>query len=48
MPRVGGSFCDLLWSDTDNIETLEDSPGGAGYLFGWKVADEFNHIIRLD
>ena len=45
--RVGG-FYDLLWSDPDNFETLENSPRGAGYFFGWKVADEFNHINRLD
>ena len=47
IPRVGG-FCDLLWSDPDDIETWLDSPRGAGYLFGWKVADEFTHINGLE
>ena len=47
IPRVGG-FCDLLWSDPDDIETWLDSPRGAGYLFGWKVADKFTHINGLE
>ena len=47
IPRVGG-FCDLLWSDPDDIETWLNSPRGAGYLFGWKVADEFTHINGLE
>lgn len=44
-----GAFCDLMWSDPDDIETWQFSSRGAGYLFGEKVVDEFNQInnIRL-
>ena len=44
-----GAFCDLMWSDPDDIETWQFSPRGAGYIFGNKVVDEFNQIndIRL-
>ena len=47
IPRVGG-FCDLMWSDPDDIETWLDSPRGAGHLFGWKPSDEFTHINGLE
>lgn len=43
-----GTFCDLLWSDPDNIDTWVTSARGAGFLFGWKVVKEFNHINDLD
>lgn len=39
-----GPFCDLMWSDPEDIETWAISPRGAGWLFGRKVATEFNHI----
>ncbi len=42
-----GSFCDLMWSDPDNIETWVISNRGAGWLFGSKVTKEFNHINGL-
>lgn len=32
-----GAFCDLMWSDPDDIETWKISPRGAGWLFGSKV-----------
>lgn len=35
-----GAFCDLVWSDPDDIETWAVSPRGAGWLFGDKVASE--------
>ena len=35
-----GAFCDLVWSDPDDLETWAMSPRGAGYLFGAKVTDE--------
>jgi serine/threonine-protein phosphatase 6 catalytic subunit len=34
-----GAFCDLMWSDPDDIETWDVSPRGAGYLFGSKVTE---------
>ena len=43
-----GSFCDLMWSDPEDIETWAMSPRGAGYLFGAKVTQEFNQINGLD
>ena len=44
-----GAFCDLMWSDPDDIDTWSFSSRGAGYLFGGKVVDEFNQLndIRL-
>lgn len=35
-----GAFCDLMWSDPDDIETWAVSPRGAGWLFGSKVTRE--------
>lgn len=35
-----GAFCDLVWSDPEDIETWAVSPRGAGWLFGDKVATE--------
>ena len=42
-----GPFCDLMWSDPEDIETWAVSPRGAGWLFGSKVTTEFNHINDL-
>ncbi|KAK3896848.1 Serine/threonine-protein phosphatase PP1-1, partial [Staphylotrichum tortipilum] len=42
-----GAFCDLVWSDPEEIETWAISPRGAGWLFGHKVANEFNHVNGL-
>lgn len=39
-----GPFCDLMWSDPEDIETWAVSPRGAGWLFGRKVTSEFNQI----
>ncbi|PON68145.1 Serine/threonine-specific protein phosphatase/bis(5-nucleosyl)-tetraphosphatase [Parasponia andersonii] len=43
-----GPFCDLMWSDPEDIETWAVSPRGAGWLFGSRVTSEFNHINSLD
>jgi serine/threonine-protein phosphatase 6 catalytic subunit len=43
-----GPFCDLMWSDPEEIETWAMSPRGAGFLFGYKVTSEFNHINGLE
>jgi len=43
-----GAFCDLMWSDPEDIDSWAASPRGAGFLFGWKVTKEFNHINSLD
>ncbi|KAI1843213.1 hypothetical protein JX265_012214 [Neoarthrinium moseri] len=42
-----GAFCDLVWSDPEDIDTWAISPRGAGWLFGDKVATEFNHVNGL-
>ncbi|KAI9139631.1 Metallo-dependent phosphatase-like protein [Paraphysoderma sedebokerense] len=42
-----GAFCDLMWSDPDDIDTWAVSPRGAGWLFGSKVTTEFNHVNGL-
>ena len=46
-PREG-VFCDLMWSDPDDIETWIISCRGAGWIYGWKVVDEFTHINGLE
>jgi serine/threonine-protein phosphatase 6 catalytic subunit len=42
-----GAFCDLMWSDPDDTEGWLVSNRGAGYIFGWRVVSEFNHINDL-
>lgn len=43
-----GPFCDLMWSDPEDIDTWAVSPRGAGWLFGARVTQEFNHLNGLD
>jgi serine/threonine-protein phosphatase 6 catalytic subunit len=43
-----GPFCDLMWSDPDDIETWILSSRGAGWIFGNKVVDEFCHLNNLE
>lgn len=39
----------MMWSDPEEIrDAWLISPRGAGYLFGSKVAEEFNHLNGLD
>lgn len=42
-----GPFCDLMWSDPEEIETWAVSQRGAGWLFGSKVTSQFNQINNL-
>lgn len=35
-----GPYCDLMWSDPEEIMHWAVSPRGAGYLFGAKAASE--------
>jgi len=39
-----GAFCDLMWSDPDDVNSWAVSPRGAGWLFGAAVTAEFSHI----
>ncbi|KAK4686009.1 hypothetical protein P7C73_g4133, partial [Tremellales sp. Uapishka_1] len=43
-----GAFCDLMWSDPDDVDTWAVSPRGAGWLFGAKVCAEFNHVNSIN
>ncbi|KAJ8346464.1 hypothetical protein SKAU_G00278650 [Synaphobranchus kaupii] len=45
-----GAFCDLVWSDPEDVDTWAISPRGAGWLFGAKVTNEigcFAHVVNL-
>lgn len=42
-----GPFCDLLWSDPDNVSSFTLSPRGAGYLFGETAVKQFNRQNKL-
>ncbi|PSN39263.1 Serine/threonine-protein phosphatase 6 catalytic subunit [Blattella germanica] len=41
------AFCDLVWSDPEEVETWSVSPRGAGWLFGAKVTHEFMLLNSL-
>jgi len=43
-----GAFCDLVWSDPEDIDTWQISPRGAGWLFGARVTNEFVVANNLD
>jgi len=43
-----GPFCDLMWSDPEDIETWGVSQRGAGWLFGSKVTSQFNLVNGLE
>jgi serine/threonine-protein phosphatase 6 catalytic subunit len=47
IPHEGG-YCDLMWSDPDDMLNWALNPRGAGYLFGSKVTKEFNHTNGLE
>ena len=42
-----GPYCDLMWSDPEDITDWAISPRGAGYLFGSKATKQFNYINDL-
>lgn len=39
-----GPFCDLVWSDPEEVDTFTVSPRGAGWLFGSKVTHEVSFV----
>lgn len=43
-----GPFCDLMWSDPEDIETWADSPCGAGWLFGSRVSSDKTLVCKLN
>jgi len=42
-----GAFCDLVWSDPEEVDSWAISPRGAGWLFGPKVTKEFVTVNNL-
>jgi serine/threonine-protein phosphatase 6 catalytic subunit len=43
-----GPYCDLMWSDPENITEWAISPRGAGYLFGSKATRDFSYVNGLE
>lgn len=44
---VLGAFCDLVWSDPEDVATWTVSPRGAGWLFGASITHLFMDINDL-
>jgi serine/threonine-protein phosphatase 6 catalytic subunit len=42
-----GAFCDLVWSDPEEVDAWAVSPRGAGWLFGANVTNDFMHTNHL-
>ena len=42
-----GAFCDLVWSDPEEVDSWAVSPRGAGWLFGQSVTNDFMHTNHL-
>lgn len=42
-----GPYCDIMWSDPDEVDTWTINPRGAGYLFGASVTNAVSHIIHI-
>lgn len=42
-----GAYCDIVWSDPDNVDSWAVSPRGAGWLFGSRVTESFTHTNAL-
>ena len=44
-----GPFCDLMWSDPEeDVEGMEMSSRGAGYLFGAQPVKKFSELNKLE
>ncbi len=42
-----GAYCDLMWSDPEDIAGWAVSPRGAGYLFGYMATNEVSGYLFL-
>ncbi|EGR31323.1 ser thr protein phosphatase family protein, putative [Ichthyophthirius multifiliis] len=43
-----GPFCDLMWSDPEDITTWAINTRGAGWLFGSQVTKEYNYLNGIN
>lgn len=43
-----GAFCDLVWSDPEDMDNWAESPRGAGWLFGSLVTQDFMERNKLE
>ena len=43
-----GPYCDLMWSDPEEILGWTVSPRGAGYLFGSRATSEVRVVCMCD
>jgi diadenosine tetraphosphatase ApaH/serine/threonine PP2A family protein phosphatase len=43
-----GAYCDLMWSDPEEIPGWAVSPRGAGYLFGYDATNEVRLLLFID
>ena len=43
-----GAFCDLVWSDPEDMDFWSESPRGAGWLFGSLVTADFMEGNKLE
>jgi len=43
-----GAFCDLVWSDPEEVDGMTPSNRGAGFLFGASVVREFVEVNGLE
>lgn len=44
---IVGAFCDLVWSDPEEVDNFAVSPRGAGWLFGESVTQRFMFLNNL-
>lgn len=48
MLYFSGAFCDLVWSDPEDMDGWAESPRGAGWLFGSLVTQDFMERNKLE
>lgn len=45
---TSGAFCDLCWSDPDDVKSWRPNQRGAGYLFGEKAVSQFIWLNNIN
>jgi diadenosine tetraphosphatase ApaH/serine/threonine PP2A family protein phosphatase len=48
MLLIQGAFCDLMWSDPEDIEGWATNNRGAGWIFGAKVVRDFSYLNDIE